>query len=91
LTIKEWIKARNRYHAKALAFFEKRGKDRLCLVDVCTDTRNAAAVLKAFLGLPDPVTLGHENAAGVRQSRALAGRIVAEILAELGEDPSRLI
>jgi hypothetical protein len=91
LTIKEWIKARNRYHAKALAFFEKRDKGNLCIVDVCTDTQSAAAVLKAFLRLPDPVTLGHENAAGVRQSRALASRIVAEILAELGEQPGRLI
>jgi len=91
LTIREWIRARNRYHAKALAFFGKRGRDRLCIVDVCTDTRNAAATLRAFLRLPGDATLGHENAAAVRQSRALVTRIVAEILAAQGEDPNRLI
>jgi hypothetical protein len=89
LTVREWIKARNRYHAKALAFFGKRDHGRLCIVDVCTDARGAAATLQAFLHLPDTVRLGHENAAAVRQSRAFATRIVGEILAELGEDANR--
>jgi hypothetical protein len=91
LTIREWIRARNRYHAKALAFFAKRDRDRLCIVDVCTDTRSAAAALQSFLRLPAGVSMGHENAAGIQQSRALASRIVSEILADQGEDPDRLI
>ena len=91
LTIREWIRARNRYHAKTLAFFEKRDRDRLCVIDVCTDTRSATATLQSFLGLPDGVSLGHANAARVGQSRALASRIVSEILAEQGEAPDRLI
>jgi len=90
LTIREWVKARNRYHRKALAFLGSKGVVP-CIVDVCTDARRAAAELRTFLNIPGDVVLGHENPAGVLQSRALASRVVSEILAELGEDENRLL